>query len=184
MILCPSEGMGLYCNSLGCACSYAEHGRWNCHRMTACGHAAANCRRDEQALSPLAFPAFDSSGVCSGCPSAAGMGEVTAFKMKGLSKLTEIILSKRFLARFFDETAAGRWLLKSAAKKSTPGSEKFYFSIASPKRCRVPASRVPTIEMAGVYLGYKGNYFILVKTLQIWGLLPNLLNWTLLRFFM
>lgn len=143
---------------------------WTC---SACGNASANCRRDEQALSSLAFPALDGSGVCSGCPSAAGMGEVLTFKMKGLAKLTEIVLSKRFLARYFAKTAAGRWLLKSAAKKSTPGSEKFYFSITSPKRCRVPTSHVPTIEMAGVYLGYKGNCFILVKTLQIWSLLPN-----------
>lgn len=96
--------------------------------------------------------------------------------MKGLSKLTEIVLSKRFLGGYFSETAAGRWLLKSAAKKSTSGSGKFYFGITSPKRGRIPAGHVPTIEMAGAYLGYKGHYFILVETLQIWGLLPNPLN--------
>lgn len=103
------------------------------------------------------------------------MGKVTAFKMKGLSNLIEIVLSKRFLAGYFDKTSAGGWLLKSAAKKSTPGSGKFCFSITSPKRL-VLAGHVCTIEMAGVYLGYKGNYLILVETLQIWGLLPNPLN--------
>lgn len=56
-----------------------------------------SCRRDEQALSPLAFPALVKVFALAAQVQLEWV-KLTAFKMKGLSTLTEIVLSKRFPA--------------------------------------------------------------------------------------
>lgn len=51
------------------------------------------------------------------------MGRVAAVKMKWLSKLTEVILNKRYLAGYFGKTAFMRWLLKLQLKKHSKQRE-------------------------------------------------------------